>query len=115
MAEMMDGEHGSRAARLAARKAIRLASRQVEETNQERSQRLWQENYNRVTSVECLSEVSTLDIERACGFAAWMARKECLKGWSGRPVNQGLVGALRHEIEVLKHELRLRAERLGVQ
>jgi len=94
--------------RAPASKPARSAS--VEESAQERSHRLWAENYDRVANALDFKQVSTRNIERASDYAANLRARELRRGWRGNKaaVNQNLVQALDRELEFLDAELKRR-------
>lgn len=77
------------------------------ESDQERSHRLFAENYSCVAGEPDLASVSTANLERARAFAEQVRAKELRKGWGGDPtaVNRPLVDGLERELEHFRWEL----------
>ncbi len=78
------------------------ASRQ--ESQAEKSEREFGENYNRVANTDDLSTVSARDIARAISWASRTKQSEARKGWNGGQVNENILSALDSEIVRLKAE-----------
>jgi len=80
------------------------------ETEQDKSRKEWQDNYDRVASAPDLAAISTKDIERAINYASHRLASEGRKGWSGGEVNTSLMDSIRREIDNLKFEVKRRQE-----
>lgn len=72
--------------------------RVVEESQQEKSERAFGENYNRVANTDNLSSISTVDLERAQSWASRETASEKRKAWDGGQSNASLTSALDSEI-----------------
>jgi N12 class adenine-specific DNA methylase len=84
--------------------------RAVEESDQDRSHREWDENYDRVVNAPDLAAVSDKDIERARNFIGMrIARLGPGKAWEGDQAAKNMIDALRREDAHLKAELTRRA------
>ena len=74
------------------------STKAVEESQQEKSEREFGENYNRVANTDNLASISTLDLERAESWASRESAREKRKGWDGGQSNEHLTRALDSEI-----------------
>ena len=78
------------------------------ESDQERSEREWRENFDRVASADDITKISTAAIERAINYADRVSQNEKRKGWDGSPTNKALIEAMDREVENLQFALKLR-------
>ena len=75
-----------------------------QESQAEKSEREFGENYNRVANTDDLSIVSAKDIARAIGWASRRKQSEGRKGWDGGQVDENILSVLDSEIVRLKAE-----------
>lgn len=78
------------------------------ETQQDRSRRLWRENYDRVANTAVLASIDTRDIERAIAYATHVKVAQQPKAWAGDANAVELMKMIDRELEFMRNELRLR-------
>lgn len=99
------------AKRQAAELAEYKGEKPSEESDQDRSNREWLENWNRVSGAEDLNTISVSDIRRAINFASHqVARLGPGKAWDGDEGAKKLIEAYNREIENLQFHLKHRGE-----
>jgi hypothetical protein len=83
----------------------------VSESDQDRSNREWVENYDRVAGAEDLNAISVKDIERAINFASHqVSRLGPGKAWEGDEAAKKKIQAFNREIGNLEFHLKHRGE-----
>lgn len=86
-------------------------ARKVEESDQDRSNREWRENYDRVISAEDLGAISVGAINLAINYASHMvSRLGPGRAWEGDEDAKRQIDGLNKEIDLLKFHLKHRSE-----
>lgn len=79
-----------------------------QESDQDKSNRQWRENYQRTVSTEDLATLSTGQIEQAINYAAKQASNLGPKAWAGDEEAKKLITAFQREEELMKFHLKTR-------
>lgn len=75
-----------------------------QESQADKSEREFRENFDRIANTDSLTNVAAKDIARAISWASRRKQSEGRKGWDGGQVSENLLASLDTEIERLKAE-----------